>query len=87
MDCFLQRYARHQFTYIIYYSHQDMFKNSRNFKIDQVHQKLPTKQFILFCLTCFLFVRHLNLKQHGVSGEPRTQYTRESHTNVNYVGI
>ena len=32
-------------------------------KIQQVHQKLQAKQILLFCLSCFLFVIHLNLKQ------------------------
>ena len=34
----------YQFTYFIYYSYQDKFKNSRIIKIHQVHQKLSTKQ-------------------------------------------
>ena len=38
-------------------------------KIQQVHQKLHTKQFLLFCLTCFVFVIHLNLKQLRFTGE------------------
>ena len=47
MNCCLQKYTTHQFTYFIgvYYSHQDKFKNSRIIKIHQVQQKLQTKQF------------------------------------------
>ena len=30
-------------------------------KIQQVHQKLHTKQFLLFYLNCYLLVIHLNL--------------------------
>ena len=32
-------------------------------KIQQVHQKLHTKQFLLFYLNCFLLATHLNLKR------------------------
>ena len=61
--------------------------NSRIIKIHQVHLKLQAKQFLLFCETCFLFVIHLNLKQLGFSAEPITQYTCESHANVNPMGM
>ena len=32
-------------------------------KIQQVHQKLHTKQFLLLYLNCFLLATHLNLMQ------------------------
>ena len=70
MNCCLLKYTIHQFTYFIYYSNQDKFKNSRIIKIHQVHQKLQAKQLCLFCLTCFLFsILHLNLKSFRFSGE------------------
>ena len=50
MNCCLQKYTTHQFTYFIYYSNQDKFKNSRIIKIHQAHQKLKAKQFFLFNL-------------------------------------
>ena len=53
MNCCLQKHTTHQFTYFIDYSYEDKFKNSRIIRIHQVHQKLHTKQFVLFCLTCF----------------------------------
>ena len=87
MNFSLQKLTTHQFTYLSDYSYQDKFKNSRIIKIHQVHQKLHTKQFILFCLTCFLFLIHLNLKQLGFSGEPMTQYTHQSHEIMNHVGM
>ena len=62
MNCCLQKYTTHQFTffYILFISRQvQEFKNYQN---HQVHQELHTKQFQLFCLTCFPFVLHLNLK-------------------------
>ena len=62
MNCCLQKYTTHQFTYFIYYLFQDKFKNSKIFKIQQVHQEIHTKQFLLFYLNCFLLVTHLNLK-------------------------
>ena len=83
MNCCLQNYTTHQFTYLIYYSYQDKFKNSRIIKIHQVHQKLQAKQLLLFCQTCFLFVLHLSFKQLGFSGEPMTQCTCQSHANMN----
>ena len=61
MNCCLQKYTTHQFTYFIYYSYQDKLKNPKIMKIQQVHQKLHTKQFLLFYLNCFLLATHLNL--------------------------
>ena len=61
MDYCVQNYTTHQFTYFIYYLFQDKFKNLKLIKIQQVHQKIHTKQVLLFCLNCFLFVIHLNL--------------------------
>ena len=58
-----QKHTTYQFTCFIYYLFQDKFKNSKIIKIQQVHQKLQTKQLILFYLNCFLFVIHLNLKR------------------------
>ena len=47
MNCFLQKYTTHQFTYVIYYLLQDKVKNPKFMKIQEVHQKLHTKQFLL----------------------------------------
>ena len=58
MNCCLQKYTTHQFTYFIYsyYLFQDKFKDPKIIKIQQVvHQKLHTKQFLLFYLNCFPF--------------------------------
>ena len=63
MNYYLQKYTTHQFTYFIYYLFQDNFKNAKIMKIQQVHQKIHAKQFLLFCLNCFLLATHLNLKQ------------------------
>ena len=62
MNCCLQKYTTHQFTYFIYYLFQDKFKNPKIMKNQEVHQELHTKQFILFYLNCFLLVTQLNLK-------------------------
>ena len=48
MNCCLQKHTTYQFTYIMYCSYQDKFKNSRIMKIHQVHQKIHTKQFYDF---------------------------------------
>ena len=50
-----------QFTYFIYYLFQDNLKNPKMMKIQQVHQKIHAKQFLLFYLNCFLLATHLNL--------------------------
>ena len=58
MNYCLQKYTIHQFTYFIYSLFQDKFKNPKIIKIQQVHQKIHTNQFLLFYLNCFLFVIH-----------------------------
>ena len=63
MNCCLQKYTTHQFTLFIYYLFQDNFKNARIIKIQQVHQEIHVKQFLLFYLNCFLLATHLNLKR------------------------
>ena len=61
MNCCQQKYTRYQFTFIIYYLFQDNFKNAKIIKIQQVHQKIHAKLFLLFYLNCFLLATHLNL--------------------------
>ena len=63
MNCCLQKYTTNQFTYFIYYLFQDKFKNPKIMKIQEVHQKLHTKQFLLFYLNCFLFAIHYKVTQ------------------------
>ena len=63
MNYYQQKYTTHQFTYFIYYLFQDNFKNAKIIKIQQVHQEIHTKQFLLFYLNCFLLAAHLNLKR------------------------
>ena len=62
MNCCLQKYTTHQFTYFIYHLFQDNLKNAKMMKTQQVHQEIHAKQFLLFYLNCFLLVTHLNLK-------------------------
>ena len=51
MNCCLQKYTTHQFTYFLYYLFQDKFKNAKIIKIQDIHQKIHTKNFaILFKL-------------------------------------
>ena len=61
MNCCLQNYTTHQFTYFSYYLFQDKLKNPKIIKIQQVHQEIHAKQFLLFCLNCFPLATHLNL--------------------------
>ena len=37
-------------------------QKSKNYENPTSTSKLQAKQFLLFCLTCFVFVIHLNLK-------------------------
>ena len=55
MNCYPQKYTTHQFTYVIYYLLQYKFKDRKIIKIQQVHQKIHAKQFLLFYLNCFSF--------------------------------
>ena len=64
MNCCLQKYATHQYIYLfIYYLFHDNFQNAKIMKIQEVHQKIHPKQFLLFYLNCFLLATHLNLKR------------------------
>ena len=63
MNFCLQKYTTHQFTYFIYYLFQDKFKYPKMMQIQQVHQKVHAKQFLLLYLNCFLLATHLNLKR------------------------
>ena len=62
MNCCLQKYTTHQFTYFIYYLFQDKFKYPKMMSIQQVHQKLQAKQLLgclqpsLISLFYFLFL-------------------------------
>ena len=47
------KYTTHQFTYFISYLLQDMFKNAKMIKIQQVHQKLHTKPFFIILFKLF----------------------------------
>ena len=50
MNCCLQKYTTHQFTFFIYYLFQDKFKSPNMMIIQQVHQEIDAKQFLLFYL-------------------------------------
>ena len=60
MNCCLQNYTTHQFTYF-YYLFQDKFKYPKIIKIQQVHQEIHAKHFFSIYLNCFLLATHLNL--------------------------
>ena len=53
MNCCLQKYTTHQFTYFIYYLFQDNFKNAKMIKIQEVHLKIHAKQFLFYLFTLF----------------------------------
>ena len=64
----------YQSTYFIDVSIQDMIKNPKINIIYQVHQKILTKQVLMFKITCsyIIGVLHLNLKRLGFTSEPVT---------------
>ena len=74
-------YTIYQFTYFIYYLFQDKFKYSKNIAIQQVHQKIYTKQVSILEITYCHVILHVNLKQLGFTGEPVTRRTRQSREN------
>ena len=53
MNCCLQEFTTHQFTYCIHYLFQDNFKNAKMVKIEQVHQMIHTKQFFIILFKLF----------------------------------
>ena len=82
MNCCLQNYTIHQFTYFIYYLFQDKIKNPKIIKIQQVHQKLHTKQFLLFYLNRGTNSRNLVL---SLESRPTLNFeTTISNNNIKY---
>ena len=53
MNCCLQKYTTHQFTYFIHYLFQDKFKYPKIIKIQQVHQEIHVKQFFIILFRYF----------------------------------
>ena len=53
MNCCLQNYTTHQFTYFIYYLFQDKFKYPKIIKIQQVHQEIHPKQVFIILFKLF----------------------------------
>ena len=47
MNCCLQKYTPHQFTYFIYYLFQEKFRYPKIIKIQQVHQSYKQTIFII----------------------------------------
>ena len=59
-----------------------MIKNPKIKEIQQVQQKIYTKQVRMLEITCSYVILHLNLNRLGFTDEPMTRRTRQSHTNV-----
>ena len=47
MNCCLQTFTTHPFTYFIYYVFQGNFKNAKIIKIQEVHQEIHAKQIFI----------------------------------------
>ena len=63
MNCTIQNILNINLHIFLLYLFQDHFKNAKIMKIQEVHQKIHTKQFLILYLNCFLLVTHLNLKR------------------------
>ena len=53
MNCCLQKFTIHQFTYFIYYLFQDKFIYPKIIKIQQVHQEIHPKQVLIILFILF----------------------------------
>ena len=53
MNCCLQKFTTHQFTYFIYYLFQDKLKNPKIIKIQQVHQEIHAKTIFIILFKLF----------------------------------
>ena len=82
MNFYLQKYTTYQFTYFIYYLFQDKFKNPKIIKIQEVHQRLHTKQFFIISFKLFSICNSFESK---VTQEARlilVTCQHDSHENV-----
>ena len=48
MNCYIQKYTTHQFTYFVYYLFQNKLKNPKIIKIQELHQKIHTNNLNYF---------------------------------------
>ena len=62
MNCCLQNYTTHQFTYFIYYLFQDKFKNPKIVKIQQVYQKIHAKTIFIILFKLFSICNSFEFK-------------------------
>ena len=53
INCCLQKFTTHQFTYVIHYLFQDNSKKAKIIKIHEVHQKIHAKQFFIILFKLF----------------------------------
>ena len=78
-------YTTYQSTYFIDDFIQGVIKNPKIKDIQQVQQKIYTRQVCMLEISCFYVILNLNLKRLGFTGEPMTQWTCQSRANVNHV--
>ena len=64
MNCCLQNYTTHQFTYFIYYLFQDKFKYLKIIKIQQVHQEIHANRILSKVQKSFWSCTHVNSFQN-----------------------
>ena len=77
----------YQSTYFSDDFNQNMTKNPKFNEIQQVHQKICTKQVSTLKITCFYVIFQLNPKRLRFTGELVTRWTRQSRETVNHVGM
>ena len=78
-------HTTYQSSYFIHDFIQGVLKNPKIKEIQQVQQKIYTKQVWTLEISCFYVILHLNLKWLGFTGEPVTHCTCQSSMNVIHV--
>ena len=63
MNCCLQKYTTHQFTYYIFIYFKTNLNIQKLLKSNKYIKRYMQNYFLLFYLDCFLLATHLNLKQ------------------------
>ena len=78
MNYYLQKYTTNQFTYYIYYYFKTNLNIQKTIKIQQVHQKIHTEQFIIL----FKLFSHICLMRDSRNTTDLVTYQHDSRENM-----
>ena len=81
MNCCLQKFTTHQFTYFIYYDFQGKFKYPKIIKIQQLHQEIHVKQIFIILFELFSIGDSFNLK-HSIDATDLVTRQHDSRENA-----